>query len=321
MAKSERFGTQSGIERKAAAADQGRAPGVGKQTLVEQAYGREVQLRADAAVRRDESTVHAAAERGVATPPTALPHAASIQHLFGRHDISSIRAHTGSEAAVTARAMGAQAYATGNHVVLGDGADLFTVAHEAAHVVQQRGGVQLKAGVGEAGDSHEQHADEVASLVVQGKSAEAALDRHAGDGAPAGSATVQRPVIQLMRLVAHHEDHDEVEFRQNEPQPDGNGHYKDDGYHYEEVSRTPSTILYERREEVAQDKDKNKGKGDESDDESEDDSSGGEAEREPNILDDVPDGPKLDPEEFQHYIEEAKDEIRKAAAQADQHAG
>jgi hypothetical protein len=79
-------------------------------------------------------------------------------------------------------------FATNNHVVLAK-QDLFTEAHEAAHVVQQRGGVQLKGGVGQAGDAYEQHADQVASLVVQGKSAESLLDRHAGGGASPGAAT------------------------------------------------------------------------------------------------------------------------------------
>jgi hypothetical protein len=50
------------------------------------------------------------------------------------------------------------------------------VAHEAAHVIQQRGGVQLKGGVGAVGDAHEQHADAVADRVVAGQSAEALLD-------------------------------------------------------------------------------------------------------------------------------------------------
>jgi hypothetical protein len=56
----------------------------------------------------------------------------------------------GGDAAVSARDMGAEAYATGHHAVLGDHTELHTVAHEAAHVVQQRGGVQPKSGgVGE----------------------------------------------------------------------------------------------------------------------------------------------------------------------------
>jgi len=60
--------------------------------------------------------------------------------------------------------------------------------------VQQRGGVQLKGGVGESGDAHEQHANAAADAVVQGKSAEGLLDRYAG-GATSGevhSAGVQR---------------------------------------------------------------------------------------------------------------------------------
>ncbi len=157
-------------------------PSPGKRTLVEQAYA-EVQRRAgaDGGVH-DDAAVHASAARGVATPASALPHADQIQRSFGRHDISSIQAHVGGEAAASAGAMGAEAYASGNHVVLGTGTDLSTVAHEAAHVVQQRAGVQLKGGVGAAGDQHEQHADAVAARVTAGQSAEALLDAYAGSG-------------------------------------------------------------------------------------------------------------------------------------------
>jgi hypothetical protein len=129
---------------------------------------------------------HAAALRGTATAATQLPHLDLIQRSFGRHDVSGVKAHVGAEAAASAREMGAQAYATGDHVVLGNTTDLHITAHEAAHVVQQRGGVQLKAGVGEVGDAYERHADEVANTVVQGKSAEALLDPYAGSAGPAG---------------------------------------------------------------------------------------------------------------------------------------
>jgi len=142
---------------------------------------------------RDESAIHASAARGIATPSSALPFADVIQRSFGRHDISSIQAHVGADAAASAGAIGADAYASGNHVVLGRGTDLFTVAHEAAHIVQQRGGVHLKGGVGAAGDAYEQHADAVAALVVQNKSSEALLDRYADAGASGhrASADVQ----------------------------------------------------------------------------------------------------------------------------------
>jgi hypothetical protein len=135
--------------------------------------------------------VHAAALRGTATAATQLPHLEAIQRSFGRHDVSGVKAHTGMEAAASASAMGAQAYATGDHVVLGNTTELHTVAHEAAHVVQQRGGVQLKGGVGAVGDVYERHADEVADAVVQGKSAEALLDPYAGGS---GHPGVQRQV-------------------------------------------------------------------------------------------------------------------------------
>jgi hypothetical protein len=128
--------------------------------------------------------VHAAAARGTATPATRLPFADQIQRSFGRHDVSGIQAHAGPDAAGSARAIGAQGYAAGNHVVFDEGADLHTVAHEAAHVVQQRGGVQLLGGVGAADDAYEAHADEVAAAVVAGESAEAMLDTAAPGAEP-----------------------------------------------------------------------------------------------------------------------------------------
>ena len=164
---------------------------IGKRTRVEHPPAGSVQ-RSGAGDAERADNVHAAAAHGVATASTALPHYSMIQRAFGRHDISAVQAHVGAEARASADAMGADAYATGNHVVLGKGSDLFTTAHEAAHVVQQRGGVQLKGGVGEAGDAYERHADEVASLVVQGKSAEGLLDRYAGDGAAPAAGPVQR---------------------------------------------------------------------------------------------------------------------------------
>jgi hypothetical protein len=147
----------------------------------------------DAPAAANEAGVHAAAAQGIATPSSRLPYSDTIQHLFGRHDVSSVQAHTGSEAAASAHAMGASAYATGDHVVLGGGTDLHTVAHEAAHVVQQRGGVQLKGGVGAAGDAYEQHADAVADRVVAGESAVPLLDQMSGgDHSSGAGGAVQR---------------------------------------------------------------------------------------------------------------------------------
>jgi len=100
---------------------------------------------------QDGGAVQQAAAQGVAGGGGPLPRSDTIQRTFGRHDVSGIEAHVGGEAEAASRAIGAEAYATGHHVAFKGAPSLHTAAHEAAHVVQQRGGVQLKGGVGEAG--------------------------------------------------------------------------------------------------------------------------------------------------------------------------
>ncbi len=139
-------------------------------------------------------TIHAHAARGVSGGGGALPHLAAIQRSFGHHDVSGVRAHVGGAAAEAAQAIGAAAYATGDDVAFAGAPDLRQAAHEAAHVVQQRGGVRLDGGVGRAGDPYERHADDVAALVTRGESAEALLDTMAHRGAGGGPA-VQREVL------------------------------------------------------------------------------------------------------------------------------
>jgi hypothetical protein len=174
-------------------------PGPGKRTLAEQASvgapvmrkAAAVQLRADGAAS-SPADIHEVAQGGLAGSAQALPHLDLIQQSFGSHDVSGVRAFVGGPAAEASEAMGARAYATGDATAFASAPDLHTAAHEAAHVVQQRGGVQLSGGVGQEGDVYEQHADEVADLVVSGQSAAAALDRFApGGGAPATQRAVQ----------------------------------------------------------------------------------------------------------------------------------
>jgi|GEM_PF-3335870 len=145
-------------------------------------YATQVQMLApEAPSGRD---VHAAAAEGISGGGGALPHKEKIQQSVGGYDISNVQAHTDGAAAGGAAAMGADAYATGNHVVLGKGGDtLHTVAHEVAHVVQQRAGVALSGGVGKSGDVYEKHADAVGDAVVAGKSAEGLLGEMAGSAA------------------------------------------------------------------------------------------------------------------------------------------
>jgi hypothetical protein len=147
--------------------------------------------------------VHTAAARGVQGSGGTLPHAAQIQHSFGSHDVSNVQAHVGGAAQTAAASIGAEAYATGSDVAFASEPSLHTAAHEAAHVVQQRGGsVQLKDGVGQAGDSYEQHADAVADLVVQGKSAESLLNTYADSQEGSASGDVQQKSA-VQRVVGH----------------------------------------------------------------------------------------------------------------------
>lgn len=153
--------------------------------------------------------VHEAAGAGVQGSGSTLPHLATIQKAFGRHDVTTARAYVGDAANQATEALGARAYAMNDSVVLGSrGTDLHTVAHEAAHVVQQRGGVALKGGVGEVGDRYEVNADAVADAVVRGESAEALLNPYAGGASTAGG--VQR-AVQLQDNETEEEKAEEEE--------------------------------------------------------------------------------------------------------------
>lgn len=158
-----------------------------------QAYGGEVTSGGGGAAFPDERpTPWMAAEQGTSGSAGSLPYLDQIQSSFGRHDVSGVRAYTDSSAAAGASAMGAEAYAVGDQVAFGGAPTLHTSAHEAAHVVQQRAGVSLKGGVGQAGDPYERHADAVADKVVRGESAESLLDEMAGSGGGSGSRAIQR---------------------------------------------------------------------------------------------------------------------------------
>jgi len=115
------------------------------------------------------------ASTGVADSIQPLPHLAKIQASFGAHDVSGVKTSIGGTASTAASELGARAYTVGDRVGFREEPDLHLAAHEAAHVVQQRAGVQLAGGVGAPGDRYEHQADAVADAVVAGHSAEALL--------------------------------------------------------------------------------------------------------------------------------------------------
>jgi hypothetical protein len=170
-------------------------PAVGKRTLIEaipaSVLGSAgVQRKSGAPSPLEGGAAAQVAREGTEGAGGPLPYRHRIQSLFGRHDITGVTAHQGPAASQAAQSLGARAYAHGDTVAFASPPDLHTAAHEAAHVVQQRQGVQLKAGIDQPGDGHERHADAVADSVVAGRSAEPLLDRFAGGGQP--DAAVQR---------------------------------------------------------------------------------------------------------------------------------
>ena len=163
-----------------------------------------VQLQEDGdSGETNESTtpdaVREIAAEGASGAGGEIPHKAEMESAFGT-DFSGVKSHTSPEAT---GAMGAQAYASGNDVVFGDSnPSKHLVAHELTHVLQQKQGVQLKGGVGTAGDQYEQQADAVADKVVQGKSVAGMVP-----GGGGGAASVQRSLdpaaaVQLSQLYS-----------------------------------------------------------------------------------------------------------------------
>jgi len=85
------------------------------------------------------------------------------------HDFSRVRVHTGEEAAASVRAVGAEAYTAGRHVVFGSNFAPSTsaggrvLAHELAHVAQQRGaGDATPRRIGAADSPAERNAEQLA---------------------------------------------------------------------------------------------------------------------------------------------------------------
>lgn len=154
----------------------------------------------------DPQAAHEVALAGFSEPGTALPHREAIERAFGPDlDLRHVVAHVGGAAATATAALGAAAYTRGAHIAFREPPDLHLAAHEAAHVVQQRSGVDLPAAIGESGDRYEQQADAVAARVVAGGWVGSALG---GEGAAPGATRlpISRPAtvhsaIQLAPAV------------------------------------------------------------------------------------------------------------------------
>jgi len=123
--------------------------------------------------------VPASVDQALASPGRPLEPTTrqDMEQRFG-HDFSQVRVHTDANAAESARAVNALAYAVGHHVAFGTGryspqteAGSRLLAHELAHVVQQRRGpaaVHAQRAVSEPGDPAEREADAAADLAMHG---------------------------------------------------------------------------------------------------------------------------------------------------------
>lgn len=112
------------------------------------------------------------ARSGVTGNSGRLPHLDAVQRSFGPgFDLSGVRAHQDERAAAASADLAADAYTVGDDIAFRGPPSLRMAAHEAAHVVQQRGGIDLPGGLDRPGDIFEREADQVANRVVHGKSA------------------------------------------------------------------------------------------------------------------------------------------------------
>jgi hypothetical protein len=121
-------------------------------------------------------------------------------------DLSDVRVHTDTEARRSAAQIGARAYTSGSHVVLGeDGADRHTLTHELVHVLQQRQGPVSGSDTGQGfrvsdpSDRFEREADALATQALARPSlSTTALSGLASGGAHrSGRVEVQRASSQV----------------------------------------------------------------------------------------------------------------------------
>jgi hypothetical protein len=142
-------------------------------------------------IEQQDQTVHSVLNAGGRPLDESLRH--DMESRLGA-DFSDVRLHTGAEAQRSAREIGARAYTSGDHVVIGDGgADPHTLAHELTHVIQQRQGpvdgtVNANGlSISDPADRFEQAAESAATRAMRGDR----VSTQDGTGVPSPGA-VQR---------------------------------------------------------------------------------------------------------------------------------
>ncbi len=155
--------------------------------------------RKGAGAGSDPAAVQSAAEHGVASGGSSIPHKSSMEAAFGM-SFDNVTAHTGSSAASASRSIGADAYTSGNSIAFAAAPSKSLVAHELTHVVQQGAGAVPSGMVGTSGDSFEREADSVAATVASGGSTNVAQS-YGMAGRP--MAAVQSKAVQRFESGEH----------------------------------------------------------------------------------------------------------------------
>lgn len=126
---------------------------------------------------------------------TNYPHVDRIQNSFGKHSIHLTKAYINDRATAANKALGAKAFTLDESVAFAEYPNLWTAAHEAAHVVQQRFGLQRSSKIQYESDPLEAQANQVADIVSRGSSAESLLDQLTPSGTRLNN--VSEPLLQL----------------------------------------------------------------------------------------------------------------------------
>ncbi|WP_435847162.1 eCIS core domain-containing protein [Streptomyces chrestomyceticus] len=141
-------------------------------------------------------------------------------------DFSDVRVHRDAAARRSAGGIGARAYTSGNHVVLGEGGgDQHTLAHELTHVIQQRqgpvagtdNGTGLR--VSDPGDRFEREAEENATRVMA--QAPPVVEAAPGPQATTGAETPQVQWAADDEDRKDHEEYDGPRCQQVKPSKEG----------------------------------------------------------------------------------------------------
>lgn len=177
------------------AASQPFGPQLGSSRLARKCDGCETAGRAD--LVRDTLTAH------------GQPLSAQSREFFEPRlgcDLGGVRLHTDANAARSASAVNALAYAVGNHIVFGAGqfapdtpSGQRLLAHELAHTVQQRGATMPPEGdlaMSQPDDFHERQADRVADSIMS------ANDSELIESPAAALATSPLSVARVQRVIS-----------------------------------------------------------------------------------------------------------------------